>query len=233
MSARVARAEFPDRRRLSLIVSLLLNLVFLLALHFGTAPRARFDAWLPGRALQVRLIDPRPALVVPAPDAEPPTTSTSPSPMRAAPRRAPAPARTEAPAMHAEAPPAPPLTLFDIDGRVLISPTDSSDGRFPTRPATVDTLARRNVLPYAATHFEGAWVPRDETLGGEIVRRTTSTHTWRTPWGTEIVCSATWLFALGGCGWGFAPTAPIEELQRVRADPPMPRNAPAKFLLAK
>ena len=230
MSARGARAEFPDRRRLSLIVSLLLNLVFLLALYFGTAPHGRVDAWRAGRALQVRLIEPRPALPVPAAsDAEPPPPSAT----RAAQRRMPARARAEAPAVHADAPSSPPLNLFGIDGRVLIPQADSKDSRFPIAPATGDTLARRNVVPYAATYFEGAWVPRDETLGGEILRKTTSTRRWRTPWGTEIVCSATWLLALGGCGWGFAPTAPIEELQRVRADPPMPRNAPSKVLLAK
>ena len=231
MSARSAGAELRDRRRLALAVSLLLNFAFLLALHFETAPHARVDAWRAERALQVRLIEPQPVLPAPvAPDSAPPPPTSATPPAQ---RHVPAPVRAQPPAARTETPPSPPLNLFGLDGRILIPQIDSNDSRFPTQATTSDTLARRNTLPYAATYFEGAWVPRDETLGGEVVRRTTSTHRWLTPWGTQIVCSATWLLAFGGCGWGFVPTAPIEELQRIRADPPIPHNAPAKVLLAK
>jgi len=76
-------------------------------------------------------------------------------------------------------------------------------------------------VPYAQTRFEQAFAPRDEDLGHELIRRTTVKHTWRTPWGSQITCSASMtLMFLGGCGWGLAPRATAEELRRMRADPP-------------
>lgn len=118
------------------------------------------------------------------------------------------------------------LRLFDVDGRVRLpgsTPGDvSAVSAFPAGPLAVhdgDPFARRNPVPYEPTRFESVWAPRDETLGGELLRKITPERTFLTPWGTQITCA--WLLVLGGCSWGYAPTATIEELQRMRADPPM------------
>lgn len=129
-------------------------------------------------------------------------------------------------------PQAPALRLYAPDGRVQLpdeaAPHRAGEIGFSAHlgPAR-DPFARRNPVPYEPTKFESVWAPAGETLGGELIRKTTFTRTWRTPWGTEVSCSVTLIMAvLGGCGWGYAPTATIEELKAMRADPPMPK-APA------
>jgi hypothetical protein len=124
-----------------------------------------------------------------------------------------------------------PLQLFDPDGHLRLPESappaegEVAFGAHPTQPA--HAFARRNPLPYAPTYFEGAWVPGNESLGREVVRRTTFSHTWRTPWGTQIGCAVSLLALAGGCGWGSAPTATIEELKAMRVDPPMPEQPAA------
>jgi hypothetical protein len=107
--------------------------------------------------------------------------------------------------------------LVDRDGRALL-PGD----RAPVAPKDGAAMFRHDSpVPYAPTRFEQAFVPRDEDLGHELVRRSTIKHTWRTPWGSRITCAASMtIVLLGGCGWGLAPRATPEELQRMRADPP-------------
>lgn len=112
------------------------------------------------------------------------------------------------------------LLLFDREGRIRLPEAS------PAAPAAKsDAFARRNPLPYTAMRFENAFAPANESLGEELVRRSTVSHTWRTPWGTEISCSVTLILgALGGCGWGEPRRATPEELHAMRADPPMPKK---------
>jgi hypothetical protein len=49
-------------------------------------------------------------------------------------------------------------------------------------------------------------------------------RTWRTPWGTQISCAVLLVPVIGGCGWGYAPTATIEELKAMRVELPMPKQ---------
>ncbi|MFC5489427.1 hypothetical protein [Dokdonella soli] len=122
---------------------------------------------------------------------------------------------------------APRLDLYTTDGQVRLpetAPALSAEIReFPTRTPRGDPFARRNPLPYTPTRLDRLWLfPRGETLAGELTRKATVSHTWRTPWGTQITCA--WVLIAGGCGWGIPPRAPIEELKRMRADPPMPKS---------
>jgi hypothetical protein len=110
----------------------------------------------------------------------------------------------------------PPL-LVDHDGRARVP-----DGSALVAPKDGARMFRHDsAVPYAQTRFEQAFVPRDEDLAHEFIRRTTVRHTWHTPWGSQITCAASMtIVLLGGCGWGLAPRATAEELQRMRADPP-------------
>lgn len=132
---------------------------------------------------------------------------------------------------------APSVRIFRRDGSIDLPDTDSS-GADPARrdpaafglrkrvaPYSPDPMVHRSPLPYAPTPFEPFWVPRDETLLGEWVRKATRSTSWETQGGTRISCTAFLFF--GGCGWGPAPRVSIEELKRMRADPPMPRPAPS------
>lgn len=224
-------AEIARRSRIALVVSLLLNIVFVIVLDWGTRPHdAQIVARDRGDALQVRLIEPgieTPPLEVPVSPPPPVTRHDAP---RSRTRRVPEP-RVPAPPPHAdertqEGAAATELRLFDANGRVHLpgsAPGDlSAVPPFPLSPLAVhdgDPFARRNPVPYEPTRFESVWAPRDETLGGELLRKITLERTFLTPWGTQITCA--WLLVLGGCSWGYAPTATIEELQQMRADPPM------------
>lgn len=124
----------------------------------------------------------------------------------------------------------PTLRLYDSDGHLRLTedsaPRAGAEIGFSAHaPAPGDPFARRNPVPYEPTRFESVWAARSgETLGDELIRKTTFTKTWRTPWGSEVSCSVSLVLGMiGGCGWGHAPTAPIEELQAMRADPPMPK----------
>lgn len=67
-----------------------------------------------------------------------------------------------------------------------------------------------------------------ETLGGEVIRKTTLTGTWRTPWGTVVECKASLiLIGIGVCTWGPAPQMTVEEMKAMHADPPpLPQPVP-------
>ena len=220
---------------LALAVSLLLNLAFLLALRFGAMPHRSVRLTPTHAALQVRLIDSSPAQALSAPlESAPALLSEHGVPEHVASKRLHESRSTSVPVVPVEEQPAPTLRLFGDDGRVLIPQDASHAESFPAQRADHDAFVRANPVPYAPTRFERVWAPRDETLGEALVRETTVTHTWRTPWGTQVSCTAQLVLGvIGGCGWGFAPTAPIEELQRMRADPPLPRDTPSKRLLAQ
>ncbi|MBN8480420.1 MAG: hypothetical protein J0L88_02395 [Xanthomonadales bacterium] len=128
-----------------------------------------------------------------------------------------------------------PLRVFNRDGSVNLPDADSTAvaadptafGRRQRTPAyTPDPMAHRSPLPYEPTRFERDWAPRDESLLGEWLRRSTRTTSRDTRGGTRITCSAFLFF--GGCGWGPAPRVTIEELKRMRADPPLPRPSPPR-----
>ncbi len=143
--------------------------------------------------------------------------------------RAPAPAEpTPSPML-----PTPPLHVFNRDGSVNLPDAEgeaaagdpAAFGRRARVPAyTPDPMAHRSPLPYEPTRFERDWTPQGESLLGEWVSRATVTKTWDTAGGTRITCSSFLFF--GGCAWGPAPRVTIEELKRMRADPPMPRPSP-------
>lgn len=125
------------------------------------------------------------------------------------------------------------LQLYDNNGQIRVPDMATADATattpFPPRPRSPtqgNPFVHRNPLPYEPTRFDKYWPSIHETLGGELVRKSMASHTWRTPWGTQITCSVNPLapMALLGCGWGYAPTATIEELKQMRADPPLPRE---------
>lgn len=212
----------------------------------GSAIRLRLiDARVPERqdaATPVRDVDPE-QIAAPERDATQraprpmPESASSPEseppPMATAASRVPARLPAEAtPAVSADASP---LRLYKRDGSLSLPDADheaiaqdpAAFGRRARAPAyTPDPMAHRSPLPYEPTRFERYWTPRDEDLLDEWVRRATRTTSWDTEGGTRITCSAFLFF--GGCGWGPAPRVPIEELKRMRADPPLPRPSPLR-----
>lgn len=232
------RAGYPqgerrDRRVVLAGVLFATALTLLELLGFGMAMRrliARNKPPLASQVMRVDLLDALPLPAEPVPPERPeraaPQAPRQP-PSRfppAASRRALPPAQAAAPTIAATR--AAPLRLFNADGSVALPSDALSEER---RPAGKSTLRRNgNGIGYAPTRFEPIWAPRDESLGDEAVRRSTFSHSWRLPGGTEIHCSVTLVLGmLGGCGWGRPPRLPIEELKRMRADPPMPRTKPA------
>ena len=220
--------------RWALAVSLLLNVSFLIVLHIGTRPQAPMPTTRSDRALQVRLIDITPVALpdepVPPPVPATPVAPAKPRVRRAreAPNAAAVPADRAADEFVSQQPDrSAKMRLYDMDGRLrLPEPTkDAGPVPFPANPRALadgDAFARRNTVPYEPTRFESVWAPRDETLGGEILRKLTVERSWLTPWGTQINC--TWILVLGGCSWGSPPTMTIEELKAMRADPPILRH---------
>lgn len=66
-------------------------------------------------------------------------------------------------------------------------------------------MQHKNPLHYLATDFEPTWVPINENLLAEFVRRNlTREVTFKTPWGGTIRC--TWVFVMGACA-GVPPAA--------------------------
>jgi hypothetical protein len=234
------RAGYPqgerrDRRVVLAGVLFATALTLLELLGFGMAMQrliVRNKPPLASQVMRVDLLDALPLPAEPVPPERPeralppqaqrqPPSSHSPPASR---RTLPPPAQAAAPTTAATQ--AAPLRLFNADGSVALSPDALSEER---RPAGKSTLRRSGTgIGYAPTRFESIWAPRDESLGDEAVRRSTFSHSWRLPGGTEIHCSVTLVLGmLGGCGWGRPPRLPIEELKRMRADPPMPRTKPA------
>lgn len=187
----------------------------------------------PSEVMRIELLDALPLPAEPVPPERPGRAAPAQAPRPPTARPAPA-SRPSVPRAQAEAPsiasgataPTTTLRLFNADGSVALPPDALGPER---RQAGRSTLRRGGAgIGYSPTRFESIWVPLDESPGDEAVRRSTLTHSWRLPGGTEIHCSVTLVLGmLGGCGWGRPPRLPIEELKRMRADPPMPRTKPA------
>lgn len=119
--------------------------------------------------------------------------------------------------------PAAPLQLFGQDGAIRLPEPGSAERKAFGRPDG-KPLAHDSPLPYEGTRFDRMMPSVRESLGGEIVRRTTWTHTWHTRSGTRIQCVTSLVMAgIGLCGWGVEPRATAEALQAMRADPPLPK----------
>ena len=117
--------------------------------------------------------------------------------------------------------------LFGLDGHVLLPEQTAASGdagAFPEHVEHGDAFARTNPVPYAPTRFEKYFPDVRESLGGEIMRKTTLSYSWITPWGTQWTCKTNLLLlGMGGCGWGPAPRLTAEELKAIRApDLPLP-----------
>ncbi len=124
------------------------------------------------------------------------------------------------------------VRLFRSDGSVFlpIEQGDPDPAAFGSRrkdaPFAVNPMTHRSPLPYTPTMFERDWDPHDDELMPlEWLKSAMVEKSWRKSWdtrgGTRITCE--FLLILGGCGWGPSPRVTIEELKRMRADPPMRR----------
>lgn len=235
------------RRRLAALTSVIaLHLLFAIAAYRAAQLHRPDAARVPPAVdgvMHLRLIDdqpdPSPAVAgVHLPPAAPSTPSTPapasasgavappyrpPSSEIAAPQ-APATADTAAAADRDGDVPTP--LWIERNGAPRLSASVAAPRTFSNRPlreaGAPDPLAHRSPLPYAPTRFEKDWAPRDETLGGQWLREHTVSRTVDLPQGYQVRC--VWMLILGGCGWGKAPQATIEELKAMRADPPMPRG---------
>ena len=170
----------------------------------------------PDRVLHVELIERERPVVTPAP------LLPLPSPIEHRPRGRIAP---HAPPREARPEPVPSERprLFGLDGRILLPDAQKEEKANALAPSIPhgDPFARANPLPYEPTRFDKYFPDVRESLGGEIMRHTTLTYAWRTPWGTVWECKTNLiLLGIGGCTWGPAPTLTIEELKALRADPP-------------
>ncbi|PZQ18300.1 MAG: hypothetical protein DI564_03020 [Rhodanobacter denitrificans] len=231
------RLEPGERRRrlVALTTVLVLHLLFAVAAYRAAQLHRPGMAPAPpaaGGVMHLRLIDAGPDPIA-APAAPPmPMPMPMPSVSSSAPPRAAAGAATAIPptadAAATSAPdrgePAP--RWIDRSGAPRMPAPVAAPRTFSNRPLreadAPDPLAHRSPLPYAPTRFEKYWAPRDETLGGQWLREHTVSRTVDLPQGYQLRC--TWMLILGGCGWGKAPQATIEELRAMRADPPMPRS---------
>jgi hypothetical protein len=120
--------------------------------------------------------------------------------------------------------PAAPLQLFGQDGAIRLPESETSAQKTFGVPEG-KALAHDNPVPYEETRFDRMMPSIHESLGGELVRKTTYTHTWHTRLGTRITCMTSLVMAgLGICGWGVEPRATADELRAMRADPPMPKE---------
>lgn len=248
MTASRSKPDADDRLRryLATFLALLLNLTFLVALDRVMRPLARERAhWpraTPDDVLQVRLIEPSPPSPSPqAPEpAREPAAPERPRPhasARTEPRALPPPvaagpvreqAAARAPSDSAESRALP--QFYGRDGQVRIpeagvEPVEMPFPQLPIVPAEGNPFVHRNPLPYEPTRFDRYFPDVRETLGGELVRKATVKRGGRLPGGLYVEC--TWVLFFGGCAWGHPPTAPIEELKAMRADPPMPKTPPA------
>ena len=183
----------------------------------------RLRALAPDVPILVSLLsEPEPSPPVEVPAAEPPTTRTTPRDRRARPLEAPSPPAVTA-TQEVVAPQPAPLQLFGRDGAIRL-PDSGSAGQKTFGAPDGKPLAHDNPVPYEETRFDRMMPSIHESLGGELVRRTTYTHTWHTRWGTRIQCATSLVMAgLGICGWGVEPRATADELRAMRADPPMPK----------
>ncbi|HEY6892907.1 MAG TPA: hypothetical protein VI258_01970 [Rhodanobacteraceae bacterium] len=184
----------------------------------------------PDRVLHVELIAREEPVEIP-PEPVPPLPSRTPAEAqrmraRSAPRDAPRRSRAEA------ATPTRIPRLVGLDGHILLPDGTTENHRDEPRPlagevARGDPFARANPLPYRATRFDRYFPDVRETLGGEVIRKTTISGTWRTPWGTVVECKASLiLIGIGVCTWGPAPGLTEEEMKAMHADPPLLAQPP-------
>ncbi|HUD43122.1 MAG TPA: hypothetical protein VMR06_14115 [Dokdonella sp.] len=226
-----------QRRLAALTLALVLHGLFAIAAYRAAQLHRPDAAPAPRTAdevMHLRLIDAGPdPIAAPAVPAPPPSSAT-PMPYVSAPAapRAAADDTAAAPlAADTGATPEPDRTdpaprWIERDGTPRLPAPVAAPRTFSNRPlreaGAPDPLAHRSPLPYAPTRFEKDWAPRDETLGGQWLREHTVSRTVDLPQGYQVRC--TWMLILGGCGWGKAPQATIEELRAMRADPPLPRS---------
>ncbi len=96
------------------------------------------------------------------------------------------------------------LQLFNDDGSPRLSkqaieaaqPLVAAPGFAPPKPQALAPI--RSPIPYKPTRFDEYWVPSNESLGAEVMRRVIVEKEFRTPWGTRWRCA--WIIILGGCG---------------------------------
>ena len=233
-SLRWTRPAIGVRRiALGILLGIVLTAIELIAFGVGMHRQiATQTLRRPTDVMHVLLIDDTASEFPTIPEPEPP-------PRPAAPRTTPTarPVASRSAADRAVAPPAatnsetPALRLYNPDGHLRLpedsAPRAGAEIGFSAHARTSGRSRSRGAIRSRTSRlrFESVWAaPSGETLGGELIRKTTFTKTWRTPWGSEISCSVSLVLGMiGGCGWGHAPTAPIEELQAMRADPPMPK----------
>jgi len=210
----------PDRRAVAFAIALALLLTAIEVHLFDVAMRreiARAGHAPPDRVLHVDLIEEERGI-------EPPAVANAPllplpAPLQRQPR-----ARVAPPREHEAVPAERAPRLFGLDGHILLpdehAAKNAPNALSPNIPHG-DPFARANPVPYEATRFDKYFPDVRESLGGEIVRKTTVVYSWRTPWGTVWECkSSLILLGIGGCTWGPAPRLTIEELKALRADPP-------------
>jgi hypothetical protein len=227
-------ADRDDQRRVrfAICASLIAHVVLfaLIRLCATSQPIASLDSG----AIRLRLIDAAPAPIgVPAalvPVRIPPRSDQANTMTRPAARGSGGPhertqslpAHSESPAGSASKPDA--GALFDADGRVVLPPpaderaVDAFASTYRRPEYAADPLMHRRALPGRATRFERDWIPANETLAGEWIRKGTVKKQWDTRGGNRVQC--TLMVVIPGCSWGWAPRVTIEELQAMRADPP-------------
>jgi hypothetical protein len=226
---RSLRWQKPERDGRRLLVGLIVGLLCtaLPIVMFDRAMRVelrRLDIVARDAPIFVELLtEPEiaPAPLVDRPVAEPSTGRSTARERRSLPVEAPSPPSVTGTAEPVAPQPAAPLQLFGQDGSIRLpaeSPGRKTFGALEGRP-----LAHENPLPYEATRFDRMMPPVRESLGAELVRKTTWTRTWHTRSGTRIQCVTSLVMAgLGICGWGVEPRATADELRAMRADPPLP-----------
>lgn len=215
----------PNRRAIAAGVALAL---FLTAIELGLfdvemrREIARSGHAPPDQVLHVDLIEEERPVEPPA--VEPAPVYPVPMPVEHRPRtraaqRVPAHAPNPAPIPSQDKP-----RLFGLDGHILLpdehAPTGAPNELSQHVPKG-DAFARTNPVPYQPTRFDQYFPDVRESLGGEIMRKTTLTYEWLTPWGTRWVCKSNLLLlGMGGCGWGPAPRLTADQMHAIRADPP-------------
>lgn len=219
----------PERSGRRLLPGLIVGVLFTVVpiVMFDAAMRTelkRLHTFAPDVPIVVELLsEPLPAPASPAmPEAPTPSERR-----RLRPVAAPSPPAVTGMQAPVEPQPAAPLQLFGRDGAVRLPESEAGATRSFGVPDG-NPLARDTPLPYEPTRFDRMMPSIHETLGGEIVRRTTYTRTFHTRYGTRITCTTSLVMAgLGICGWGVEPRATADELRAMRADPPMPKNPDA------
>ncbi|GAP66656.1 putative cross-wall-targeting lipoprotein signal [Mizugakiibacter sediminis] len=195
----------PPRERFrflfALLLALLLHIAALIGLRVGMRPHPLppVPERPPADVIDVRLIEPLP----PAPPAEVPPIEVPPAPR--IPQRPP---RATTPKPPPQAPntlsATPPPRLFDAQGQPLVpqQPAAAPAPQFQARSFEAPRLMQHDSpVKYAPTRFEQDWAPRDESLLGEAVRKSTlEKRLIKLPGGYAVKCALVPLALAGGCG---------------------------------